>query len=72
MANPLDMACPACKRDDRIDIQATVWVRLTPDGTDADLSEDGDHTFEPTSPAQCHGCGHHGTVAEFEPPDAGD
>ncbi|TXM96396.1 hypothetical protein FV242_33685 [Methylobacterium sp. WL64] len=67
MSALFDMACPACGSADRIDIAATVWVRVTPDGTDPDNAENGDHEFTPASPAMCSGCGHRGTVAEFDP-----
>ena len=70
MAN-LDMTCPKCGADDRIDIQAAIWVRLTPDGTDAEASDSGgDHEFDPESPAHCCACGHAGHVADFQPDKA--
>ena len=66
MANFFDMACPACGQDDRIDIEATLWVRVTPDGTDADASEDGTHDYEDDSLAECQACGYGGKVREFK------
>ena len=66
MTNFLDMRCPKCGDEDRLDIQATVWIRVCDDGTDADASRAGTHDYEPGSPAQCAACGHSGTVREFE------
>jgi hypothetical protein len=60
------MCCPKCGDDSEIDITATVSVRLVPDGTDADLSQDGSHEWESNSPASCEGCGFSGTVASFK------
>jgi len=70
MTNFLDMRCPQCGDETKIDIAATVWVRVCRDGTDADASRDGDHTYEPGSPAHCGHCGFHGTVEKFEQPAA--
>lgn len=66
MSNFLDIHCPKCRATDQIDITATVWLRVTEDGTDADQSEDGNHDFEPTSPATCNTCGFAGRVQDFE------
>ena len=41
MTNFLDMRCPKCGNDDRLDIAATVWIRVCEDGTDADAAGDG-------------------------------
>ena len=68
MTNFLDMRCPQCGDETAIDIEATVWVRVCSDGTDADASRDGTHTFEADSPALCGHCGFHGTVGQFERP----
>ena len=38
MSNFLDLRCPHCGNTDRLDIAATVWLRVTENGTDADLS----------------------------------
>lgn len=70
MGNFLDMRCPKCGADDRIDIQASIWVRLTADGTDADESDDGGHEYDRESPAHCRACDHAGHVADFEPGEA--
>jgi ribosomal protein S27E len=66
MSNFLDMRCPKCGDEDRLDIQATVWIRVCEDGTDVDAAGDGNHEYEPRSPAQCGTCGHCGTVRAFE------
>jgi hypothetical protein len=66
MSNFLDIRCPKCRATDQIDIAATVWLRVMEDGTDADQSADGNHEFEPTSPATCNACGFAGQVRDFE------
>jgi ribosomal protein S27E len=65
MSNFLDIRCPKCRATDQIDIAATVWLRVMEDGTAADRSEDGNHEFEPTSPATCNACGFTGRVQDF-------
>jgi ribosomal protein S27E len=57
MSNFLDLRCPGCGCQARIDVLAEVWVRVTPDGTDADASENGDITYTPRSTATCTACG---------------
>lgn len=64
------LCCPECGRDDEIDISAEIWVRLTPDGTDADESHCGDHYWDDDSAARCLACNHNGTVLEFSLPEA--
>jgi hypothetical protein len=59
------MKCPKCRADNQIDITAMIDVRLTPTGTDADESEDGNHYWEDTYQAKCCQCGHRGTVKDF-------
>ena len=59
------MACPKCGCDDNIDINANVWVRLCPDGTDVTLADNGDHEWDAHNNAVCGSCDHHGDVAEF-------
>jgi ssDNA-binding Zn-finger/Zn-ribbon topoisomerase 1 len=66
MSNFLGMRCPKCGDEDRLDIQATVWIRVCEDGTDADASRDGTHDYEPGSIARCDACGCCDTVREFE------
>jgi ribosomal protein S27E len=67
MTNFLDMRCPKCGDAHSIDIQATVWIRVCRDGTDADASRCGDHEYSPESTASCDACGHWGTVSAFTP-----
>ncbi|MGH6922868.1 MAG: hypothetical protein ACRED5_03770 [Propylenella sp.] len=59
------MACPQCGRCDSIDIAATVWVLLAPDGTDSRLARCGDHEWNDEHAATCHDCGFRGKVADF-------
>ncbi len=66
MTNFLDMRCPNCGDETAIDIEATIRVCVCCDGTDADASSDGTHTFDADSPAHCDHCGFHGTVEQFE------
>ncbi|MGH9808302.1 MAG: hypothetical protein ACRD9W_13765 [Terriglobia bacterium] len=63
--NQFGLRCPHCGRSDEIDIAATVWVRLCPDGTDVTAAANGDHDWEQGSSAKCCACGYHATVAEF-------
>lgn len=63
------MCCPnpKCGKDDMLDIAATVYVRLTADGTDADASETGlGHEWGPQSPVTCGHCGTDTTVKGCE------
>jgi hypothetical protein len=62
--NKTGMRCPSCKYDNALDIQAIVWVRLTPNGTDADLPEDGSHEWDNASAARCSACGWEGTAGD--------
>jgi hypothetical protein len=36
MPNAFDFKCPACGNEDQLDILASIWIRLTEDGTDPD------------------------------------
>ena len=65
--NAFDMRCPKCGDASRIDVAATVWVRLTSDGTDADESAEGSHDWDDDSRARCNACDHEGAVKEFQP-----
>jgi hypothetical protein len=56
------MRCPCCKRDNAVDIQAIVWVRLTPSGTE--LSDDGSHEWGDASTARCNACGWQGRAGD--------
>lgn len=57
--------CPKCGVADEIDVAATVWVRLTNDGSDADGSMSGDHEYDDDSEAGCAACGFKGKLASF-------
>jgi hypothetical protein len=65
--NSFEMRCPKCGDGSQIDIAATVWVRLTSDGTDADEAADGGHFWGDYNHARCNACDHQGTVKEFRP-----
>lgn len=68
MPNCFGYTCPQCDSGDSIDIEATVSVRLTPDGTNADASRNGDHEWNDTSLASC-GCGWTGEVCQLNSDD---
>lgn len=63
--NAFGLCCPECGRGDQIDIAATVWVRLCPDGTDVTQAANGDHEWSNHSGAVCQACCHSGNVDEF-------
>jgi hypothetical protein len=67
MSNQFDYRCPKCGDTDQIDICAEVWVRLTEDGSDADLPMKGDHHWDESCIAECGACSHQATVADFDP-----
>ena len=69
MSNFLDLRCPECGDQDRIDILAELWVRVTDNGTNADASCDGAHFYTPKSTAQCARCAYWATVADFHADD---
>lgn len=64
------MKCPNCGEDDKIDVVATVWVRLVTDGTDVEGPSCGDHEWGDDSAAKCDACDHEGTVKDFKIPEA--
>jgi hypothetical protein len=66
--NAFGMKCPRCGSSNRIDVAATVFVRLCQDGTDVFAAANGDHEWTDTSAVQCGSCGHAGTVASFSEP----
>jgi xylose isomerase len=66
--NAFGMKCPHCGSSNRIDVAATVWVRLCKNGTDSFGAENGDHEWTDTSAALCASCDHSGTVASFTEP----
>lgn len=61
-----NMCCPQCKQDRHLDITALVDVRLTPNGTDADESDSGDHEWDDGSPCSCRNCCFEGKVKDFK------
>ena len=66
MTNCFDLRCPKCGNSEEIDISAPVWARITNDGTDTDLSENGGHEWDDDSPARCAACCHSGKVRDFQ------
>ena len=60
-----ELACPECGCDDRLDVEATLMIRLTEDGSDADLSEDGGQIWDNDSSCICNACGFRGKVSSF-------
>jgi len=69
MSDDLDndhgMKCPHCGSSNRIDVAATVWVRLCHDGTDIHEAANTGQEWTDNSSAYCGACGHGGTVASF-------
>lgn len=61
--NGWDMACPTCGND-ALDVAATIWVRLVPDGTDIDLAHNHDHEWDDSAACYCDHCQWAGTVKE--------
>ena len=59
------MACPNCGDCLRIDVAATVFVRLCRDGTDVFAAANGDHEWTDHSGAKCCACGFGGNVSDF-------
>ncbi len=68
MANAFDHVCPNCGDADHIDVAATVWVRLTENGSDLDLSAQGDTEFTSQSLAVCQTCDFSGKLGVFDAP----
>jgi hypothetical protein len=65
MTNCFDLRCPKCGNTDEIDVSASVWARVTEDGTDTDLAKDGGHEWGDDSSARCAACGHFGKITGF-------
>lgn len=65
LGNQFGLRCPDCGKGDQIDIAATVWVRLCPDGTDVTQAANGDHEWSNQSGAACAACGHASKVTDF-------
>ena len=66
MTNCFDLRCPKCGNSEEIDISAPIWARITEDGTDTDLSDNGGHEWDDDSPARCAACTHSGKVGDFQ------
>jgi len=67
MTNFLDMRCPKCGDEDRLDIQVTLCTRACDDGVDDDESGSGGaYDYHTMSPAICRACGHPGAIREFQ------
>lgn len=67
MTSLIRLRCPQCGKHDHLDINANIWVRLTDDGTDADLAASRDHEWGDASHIRCASCGHSGKVGDFHP-----
>lgn len=65
MTNCFDLRCPKCGTSDEIDVSASIWARVTAEGTDPNLAKDGDHEWGDDSSARCAACGHFGKVTAF-------
>jgi ribosomal protein S27AE len=65
MSNFAEIRCPRCGADHAIDVEATIWVRFTSDGTDADAAGNRDHYYGDDSAAECGRCGYHGRLGNF-------
>lgn len=64
MSNLFNLSCPKCRSGAHLDILASVWVRLTDDGTDADEAEDGSHFWDAGNLFSCD-CGATGRVSDL-------
>jgi hypothetical protein len=65
MIDYFHLRCPECGSSDQIDVNASIWARVTNDGTDPNLSKDGTHEWDDDSPARCAACGHSGKTGVF-------
>lgn len=61
-----EMQCPKCKKDSYLDVQVQSWVRLVPDGTDADEASEHDTEWDEDSRCDCRNCGNSGKVHQFK------
>ena len=52
MTNCFDLRCPKCGNSDQIEVSASIWARVTDDGTDTDLSKKSSHEWDDDSPAR--------------------
>jgi predicted nucleic-acid-binding Zn-ribbon protein len=67
MSNWMKVVCPKCGDGDYLDVTATLYVRLTWHGSDADESADGSHEYDEYSPVDCQACGWHGYMDDLKP-----
>ena len=63
VSNFLDLNCPMCGGQDRLQIVGTTWLDVTDDGTDATNS---DHEYHPHSYTRCGACGFAGILSDLE------
>jgi hypothetical protein len=54
------------RRRKRIDIRASVWIRVRHDGFDAEATGRGGYDYDLNSAAICRACDHHGVLRQFE------
>lgn len=64
LGNDHGLQCPKCKKGDELEIAATHWVLLRPDGTD-DSEMDGSEEWDDASGAKCNACDWSGKVSEL-------
>lgn len=66
MPNFLNIRCPKCRRDDGIDIEATVWLHVGTEGTAPEIAAtEGHFDYTPRSPAICRHCSFVGRLSNF-------
>ena len=56
------LACPECRRDDKLEIWALTMVALTPDGS---VEIDGCHEWSESHHCECRACGYQAQVERF-------
>lgn len=69
--SPWCFRCPHCGRDDRIDVAATVWARVAPDGSTIGPFETVTHEWGLRSIARCNECKFQSRLVAFTPSDRG-
>jgi hypothetical protein len=58
--------CPECGCPDHLEVQATLWLRLTKTGEDSRaLTQNPYHQYNLRSPAACGHCGYRGALRDF-------
>jgi hypothetical protein len=65
LGNDHGYQCPNCKRGDNIEIAATHWVGLVPDGTSTDDVSDWSEEWDGTNAAMCRACEWAGNVGQL-------